>query len=319
MTRVRVGIIGTGFGAKVVAPTFTAVGADVVEVVSPRDDAAVAALCGRADVDLVSIHSPPFLHVQHVEQACAAGHAVLCDKPFGRNAAEAQRMVDMARDAGVINLLNFEFRHEPARVQVKQLIDDGTIGALEHVLWTVHHAISRFPLRPYGWLFDRALGGGWVGAWGAHGVDTVRWLLGDITDVRARCRTIITERPDADGLMRSCDAEDTFTASLQTASGATASIDTTFAAAAAQPTRMTFFGSIGTIEIVSDRIITVRRSDGSKEEIELERRTGDQHAGALGGWLHAAVAAVRSGEQITPSFADGLACRQVLDAVLASP
>ena len=316
---VRVGIIGTGFGAKVVAPTYTAAGAEVVEVVSPRDEAAVAAVCSRTDVDLISIHSPPFLHVQHVEQACTAGHAILCDKPFGRNAGEAQHMVDVAHDAGVLNLLNFEFRHEPARVQVKQLIDEGAIGPLEHVLWTVHHAISRVPLRPYGWLFDRALGGGWVGAWGAHGVDTLRWLLGDITDVRARCRTIITERPDAAGNLRPCDAEDTFTASLLTSSGATASIDTTFAAAASQPTRMTFFGTTGTIEIVSDRIITVRRDDGTKEEIELERRTGDQHAGALGGWLYTVVEAVRAGEQITPSFADGLACRQVLDAILAAP
>ena len=64
---VRVGVIGTGFGASSVAPAFEATDdCAVVEVVTPRDDAAVAALCARADVDLISVHSPPFLHLEHV-------------------------------------------------------------------------------------------------------------------------------------------------------------------------------------------------------------------------------------------------------------
>ncbi|HVU71918.1 MAG TPA: Gfo/Idh/MocA family oxidoreductase, partial [Mycobacteriales bacterium] len=223
---VRVGVIGTGFGARVVAPTYEAAGATVVDVVSARDDDAVHALCGRGDVDLVSVHSPPFLHVQHVQWACAAGHAVLCDKPFGRNAGEAEQLVAAADAAGVINLGNLEFRHEAARVQAKQLIDDGAIGAVEHVQWSVQNAGSRNPLRPYGWLFDRSLGGGWVGAWGAHGVDTVRWMFGEIVDAHARLTTAITERPDRDGILRACDADDGFTALLTVAGGATVTLDT---------------------------------------------------------------------------------------------
>jgi predicted dehydrogenase len=92
---VRVGVIGTGFGARVVAPVFAATeGCDVVDVVSARDAKAVAELC-RRDLDLVSVHSPPFLHAEHVRAAIDAGHHVLCDKPFGvrRRAAE---MLDLA-------------------------------------------------------------------------------------------------------------------------------------------------------------------------------------------------------------------------------
>jgi predicted dehydrogenase len=57
--------------------------------VSPRDAAAVAKLCARGDVDLVSVHSPPFLHLDHVRRAIDGSHAVLCDKPF--EAASAPR------------------------------------------------------------------------------------------------------------------------------------------------------------------------------------------------------------------------------------
>src|ERR1700730_14996059 len=91
----RVGIIGTGFGARVVAPAFSHIGCDVVNVVSARVSDAVADLC-RANLDLVSIHSPPFLHSDHVRMALQSGKAVLCDKPFGRSGAEAADLVAAA-------------------------------------------------------------------------------------------------------------------------------------------------------------------------------------------------------------------------------
>src|SRR5260370_35503730 len=88
---VRVGIIGTGFGARVVAPVFAATdGCRVADVVSARDDAGVVGLCENGDVDLVSVHSPPFLHALHVRRASIEGRAVLCDKPVGLGGTEPQ-------------------------------------------------------------------------------------------------------------------------------------------------------------------------------------------------------------------------------------
>ena len=92
----RVGVIGRGFGERVVAPAFQAVdGSEVVDVVSPRDAVAVDSLCRRTDVDLIAVHSPPFLHLEHVRRAVEGGHDVLCDKPFGRSAGEAAEMRDV--------------------------------------------------------------------------------------------------------------------------------------------------------------------------------------------------------------------------------
>src|SRR5262249_60592175 len=86
---VRVGVIGTGFGARVVAPVFeTTEGCEGVDVVSARDGTAVAELC-RRDLDLVSVHSPPFLHAEHVRAVVDAGHHVLCDKPFVAHSRDA--------------------------------------------------------------------------------------------------------------------------------------------------------------------------------------------------------------------------------------
>src|SRR2546425_5100512 len=90
----RVGIVGTGFGRRVVAPVFAETpGCVVVEVVTPRDAGGVEVLCARKDVDLVSVHSPPFLHARDVRSALAAGKHVLCDKPFALDAAEARDLL----------------------------------------------------------------------------------------------------------------------------------------------------------------------------------------------------------------------------------
>ena len=47
-------------------------------------------------------------------RAVEAGKDVLCDKPFGKNGAEAREMRDAAKAAGVLHFLNFEFRQQPA-------------------------------------------------------------------------------------------------------------------------------------------------------------------------------------------------------------
>jgi predicted dehydrogenase len=312
----RVGVIGTGFGASVVAPAFSAAGWEVLDVVSARDQRAVAGLC-RREVDLIAVHSPPFLHATHVASALDAGRAVLCDKPFGRSAEEAAAMVDAARQAGVVHLVNFEFRHEPARLRLKELIGSGAIGRPEHLQWNAFNAGSRVPLRPMSWLFDRDLGGGWIGAWGSHAVDAIRWLLGDVIAAGATCRVTIAERPDQEGNDQPCTAEDGFTAWLTLEGGATAAIDTSFAAAATLPTRLLVTGSEGTIEVINDHRLVVRRSDGGREEIELEATSGDPHGVAMHRWAGAMRDAVAQNEQISPSFVDGLACARVLDAFRA--
>ena len=123
----KVAVIGTGFGKHAAAPAYQDLGLDV-EVISPRDEQAVKRALA-SDVDLVSVHSPPFMHLDHVTGAIEHGLAVLCDKPFGRNADEAAAMRDRARKAGVLHFLNFEFRCNESWAKIKQLTDAGTIGA----------------------------------------------------------------------------------------------------------------------------------------------------------------------------------------------
>lgn len=306
----KAAIIGTGFGARVVAPIYRKAGIEVADVVSPRDDAAVRRMCGAA-VDFVSIHSPPFLHRDHVLLALRHGRNVVCDKPFGRNAKEAREMLDAATSAGVVHLLNFEFRQEEQRRQAKALIEEGAIGELRHIHWTAFLSASR--RMRYGWLWNRELGGGWIGAFGSHAIDAMRWWGGEIATAAGICRSELPKRPDANGVDQICTGEDSFSACFTFASGATAVLDTSYAAAVTRMPEIRIFGSDGVLILNGSTELSLKRADKADRQFEFPAWQGDPHEPALGRWASMISSAIREKRQIEPSFRDGLACAEIMD------
>jgi predicted dehydrogenase len=321
---VKVVVVGTGFGRRVAAPVFAATpGCEVVDVVSARDEQAMRELVQRADVDLVSVHSPPFLHAQHVRMAFEAGKAVLCDKPFMLRPEEARALEQEAFVAGAVALCNFEFRYAPARVRMRELVNDGTLGVIERVQIVHLSSGSRSPLRPYGWLFNRDLGGGWIGAWGSHAIDGLRWMFGaEVVDVTARLRLDVPERPDAAGTMQRCTAEDGLSAVLQLSNDVSVAIDSGFAAAANITPRFTVFGSEAVAELTGETRITLRRPDGTREVIDADDvAAADAHLAPMHRWAEVVRDAVAAGAAPpgAPTFADGRASDEVLARLRACP
>lgn len=316
---VRVGILGRGFGQKVVAGAFEATpGAEVVDVVSPRDEAAVAALCARRDLDLVSVHSPPFLHLDHVRRAIEGGHAVLCDKPFGRDVAEAEEMCRLAEEGGVVNLVNFEMRFDPGRSHLRHLVRSGAVGAPAHVRTT--HVLSawRHPLRPYGWQFDDDAGGGWLRSMGSHQIDFVHWTFGAVVAGGASFQTAIVERPDGAGEPRRCTADDGFAATLTLEGGTTAVIESTATAAANLIPELLVVGDDAVLQVVGERRIVRHTADGAEEVWSSDDAAG--LAGSMSAYAAVACEAVRDGAPPAdaPTFADGLAWARVLERLRRS-
>jgi predicted dehydrogenase len=312
----KVVVIGTGFGDQLAAPAFREAGCEV-QVVSPRDPAAVKAAV-EAPCDLVSIHSPPFMHLDHVTLATSNGRHVLCDKPFGRNADEARQMVEAAARAGVLSFLNFEFRSDPVRLKLKSMLDEGAIGEPVHVSWTMH--TSRGRDRAHGWLFDRGLGGGWIGAFGSHVIDALRWLFGDIAEVDCRTRTEVKQRRDRSDpkVLHPCTAEDAFTAWFRAERGVTVSIDTAFAASLNVPEQITVFGPEGALQTRMGTDVVLLGPKGEAERHTFRQGETDPHLPAMRFWAAKVCEAVAQGCQLTPSFAEGLAAAAVMDRMRAA-
>lgn len=308
----RVAVIGAGFGQRVMAPAYARQGC-TVEVVAARDRAAIERVC-RAGVDLVSVHSPPFLHREHVLTALDHGRPVLCDKPFGRDAAEARAMRDRAQAAGLANFLNFEFRHQPARLALKRCLDEGAIGTLEHVGVTFFSRGWR--ALPHRWLFEAEKGGGWLGAWGSHAIDMLRWLHGSEVATAGGLRRIdATFHPDDTGAPRAATAEDAFTAWLALRSGGTGAIDTAVAGSVNRPAATLALGSEGALELVDDARLTLSRPGQPDERVDTGDLGPDMFATMLDASLAQVALALAGKPASVSTFDDGLAVATTLDGL----
>ncbi len=131
-------------------------------------------------MDLVVVSLPNHLHREAVLAAAAAGKAVACTKPLGRNAAEAADMLRAVRAAGVWSayLENVVFNLDVMRM--RQMIEAGSIGRVTTVRAREGHS---GPHAAHFWDAELA-GGGALLDMASHGTEVARYLLGK--DVAAR-------------------------------------------------------------------------------------------------------------------------------------
>ena len=156
-------------------------------------------LVERPDIDLIDIASPNDTHAEIAVAAAKAGKMVACEKPLGRNAAEARGMVEAVEAAKVPNMVWYNYRRVPAVTMAKQLIDEGRLGRIFHYRaqflqdWTIS---ADLPQGGAGlWRLDSAVAGsGVTGDLLAHCIDTALWLNGGIDTVSAMTETFIKER-----------------------------------------------------------------------------------------------------------------------------
>ncbi len=134
----------------------------------------------RDDVDAVDIALPDHLHFPVVLEATAAGKAILCEKPLGQTAEQAEEMLAAAEAAGVVHQLRLQRRHSPLVHYVRDLVASGKLGALRHFRSRISvHRIAD-PEVKLEWRLSNALGTyGVLGDLGAHVVDLAYFVLGE--------------------------------------------------------------------------------------------------------------------------------------------
>lgn len=151
------------------------------------------------EIDLIDIASPNDTHAEIAIAAAQAGKMVMCEKPLGRNAAEAETMVAAVEKAGVPNSVWYNYRRVPGVTLAKQLVDEGKLGKIFHYRakflqdWTIS---TDLPQGGEGlWRLDVAVAGsGVTGDLLAHAIDTAIWLNGPIEEVSAVTETFVKER-----------------------------------------------------------------------------------------------------------------------------
>jgi xylose dehydrogenase (NAD/NADP) len=103
--------------------------------------------------------------------------AILCEKPFTMNAAEAVALVDACREAGVRVAEAFKFRHHPAHLAMRARIDAGAIGEVRMIRNAFCQSIDAAQRHPdANWRWDRARGGGSIYDLACYGIHHARYV-----------------------------------------------------------------------------------------------------------------------------------------------
>jgi predicted dehydrogenase len=148
------------------------------------------------EVQVVSITSPNYLHLEMVQGAAEGGKHVFCEKPVGRSPRETAAIERAARRAGVLSWVGYNYRWTPVVQYARQLLREGQLG-------TVTHYRGRFLVdygsNPHGvlsWRFQSEFAGfGTLGDLMSHVLDMAHMLAGPIRRVIGNRKTFIASRP----------------------------------------------------------------------------------------------------------------------------
>lgn len=185
-------------------------------------------LVSAADIDVFDNGGPNDAHAEPCIAAARAGKHVICEKPLGRNAAEAYRMLEAVRAAGVTHMCAFNYRFVPAVRLAKEIIAAGRLGRIRHFRASYLQDWLVDPAFPGTWRLRRSeAGSGALGDLGTHIIDLARFLVGEPASVAALSATFVGERPARSGGTMTVDVDDAFVAALAFCDGAIGTLEAT--------------------------------------------------------------------------------------------
>ena len=140
-------------------------------------------------VEAVIIASPPETHLDIIRAVAAQGKPVFCEKPLGASFEDARAMVKVAEGAGLVNMIGFNYIRTPATQFARKLIAEGAIG---DVTWFRGEHTEDFYADPDAPATWRAKGqsNGCMGDLAPHMVNAALALIGPVGSVMAEIETV---------------------------------------------------------------------------------------------------------------------------------
>ncbi len=266
------GILSTAnIGLKRVIPAIQKTEASV-EAIASRDEARADEVATELDIpraygsyeelleddslDAVYNPLPNSLHAEWTKRAADAGLDVLCEKPLGVDAEEAQEMTEYCRDRDVTLMEAFMYRYHPRTERAVEIAQDH-LGEIRRVDAQFHFALSE----GYDIRLDPDLAGGSLMDVGCYAVTAARLFLGEPQSVYA---TAVDRR--------GCGVETSLTGLLEFPGDRTATISSGFGESVQ---RYTVLGTEGRLEVdrafVPDGETTLRYTvDGRTVEEQFD-------------------------------------------------
>ena len=185
-----------------------------------RAEAAAAKLGARTAEDVDAVYSDAAIeavvvctetsrHEEVVMPAVEAGKHLFVEKPLGFGAEDAYRMARAVDDAGLLFQTGYFMRGEPVHRFLKEQVQKGHFGKITRVRHSNCHAgaLGGWFDGDWRWMADPARAGvGAFGDLGAHSLDILLWLFGEVETVTASINVVTGRYENCDesgeGLLR---------------------------------------------------------------------------------------------------------------------
>jgi predicted dehydrogenase len=291
-------------------------------------------LVTQPDIDVVAVTVKVPQHRELVSAALAAGKAVYCEWPLGRDLGDAQAMAALAAGQGARTAAGLQARHAPAIEFVQELLREGYVGEVLSTTMVGLSVPGDVVGQPNAYMLDQANGANVLTIAVGHSLDTLSYVLGEFADLSAVAdlrRPLITIEETGEQITKT--AADQIAVIGTLTSGATASIHIREAVAGGTGFLWEINGTGGTLRITADAAypeiypLTVAGARGRNEPAELATPAAlTQKWPALSsldgtpaynvGRAYAAFAAdIANGTDTVPDFADAVRRHEVIAAI----
>jgi predicted dehydrogenase len=291
-------------------------------------------LLAQPGIDVIAVTVKVPHHRELVAAALAAGKAVYCEWPLGRDVEDARAMAALAAWHGVHTAVGLQARQAPAIALVQELLSDGYVGEVLSTTMVGLSVPGNAVVQANAYMLDKTNGANVLTIALGHSLDTLNYLLGEftalsaVTDLRRPLVTI-----DGTGEQVVKTAADQIAVIGTLTSGATASIHIREAVAGGTGFLWEINGTDGTLRFTADAAypeiypLTVRGAHGRNEPANLAvpaslTQTWPALSSLEGtpaynvGRAYAAFAAdIDNGTHTVPDFADAVARHKVLAAI----
>ena len=269
-------------------------------------------------VDAVVIGLPNNLHLEAVKLAAAAGKAVLCTKPLGRNATEAYKMLEIVEKAGVPNAYLEDLVYTPKTLKGIEAVKAGTLG---QVTWVRSRETHPGPHSDWFWTKDIS-GGGVLLDMGCHCIEIARSYIGK--DIRP-----VEVIAVADTLVKPIEAEDNSLGWVRYENGAIGQFEVSWSFRGGMDLRDEVMGTDGTIWINNflrtgfDMFTAGGKKGYVAEKAEVEKGwlfpVGDEvHELGYYNMFNDIFGAIEKKRTPVESFYDGYVVNEIMDACYRS-
>jgi predicted dehydrogenase len=291
-------------------------------------------LVAQPDIDVVAVTVKVPHHRELVSAALAAGKAVYCEWPLGRDLADAQAMAALAAKQGVATVVGLQGRQAPAIEFVREMIRDGYVGRVLSTTMVGLSIAGDVVANANAYMLDNANGANLLTIALGHSLDTLNYVLGEFADLSAVSdlrRPLITIEETGEQIVKT--AADQIAVIGELTSGATVSIHIREAVAGGTGFLWEINGTDGTLRITADAPfpgivpLTIAGAQGRGEPAELSvpavltnkwpalTSLQGTHAFNVGRTYAAFAADLDNGKHTVPDFADAVRRHELLAAI----